>query len=235
MLLRAEGILLLTASALAQAPVAKPANDLNDLPLIEVAAQRPTQGRFAVLLTGDGGWAPVDRRIAADLTKRGIPVVGFNSAAYLRHAKTPEQTARDISRVLRTYESAWNEKRVVLIGYSRGADMLPFVVNRLDTDLKKDVDLVAMLGIGLQAGFEFHLIDLVRDIKRPSDLPTMPELLRLKGMRMLCVYGEEEKESACRDAPAGLVTAVSRKGGHHFEGDYEALGDLITSALPALK
>jgi type IV secretory pathway VirJ component len=40
---------------------------------------------------------------------------------------------------------------------------------------------------------------------------------------MLCVFGEEEPVSGCRDAPAGLLRKDMRKGGHHFDGDFDAL------------
>jgi type IV secretory pathway VirJ component len=87
-----------------------------------------------------------------------------------------------------------------------------------------------MLGLGTRAGFEFHWQDIVRTVRRPSDLPTLPELERLRGTRMLCVYGTEETDSACRDA-AELVHSVARTGTHHFDGNYRALGELIWESI----
>jgi type IV secretory pathway VirJ component len=90
-----------------------------------------------------------------------------------------------------------------------------------------------MLGLGPRANFHFHWIDLVRDTRRPDDLATLPEVERLSGgeTRLLCVYGVAERESACRDAPVGLMRAVARPDGHHFGGDYRALGDLVADAI----
>lgn len=48
---------------------------------------------------------------------------------------------------------------------------------------------------------------------------------------MVCVYGAEEKESLCRSAPPGLMTVIQRKGKHHFDGNYNALGDIVYQAI----
>jgi type IV secretory pathway VirJ component len=59
-----------------------------------------------------------------------------------------------------------------------------------------------------------------------------PELERLRGQRMICVYGTDEKDSGCRDADSTLITRVQRKGGHHFDGNFKGLGELIVQMLP---
>ena len=45
--------------------------------------------------------------------------------------------AGDLARIIRHYLQAWNKKRVVLIGYSLGADVLPFLANRLPEDVSR--------------------------------------------------------------------------------------------------
>jgi type IV secretory pathway VirJ component len=34
---------------------------------------------FAIVMTGDGGWASLDKAIAASLAEAGVPVVGWSS------------------------------------------------------------------------------------------------------------------------------------------------------------
>jgi type IV secretory pathway VirJ component len=53
-------------------------------------------------------------------------------------------------------------------------------------------------------------------------------------MNLLCIYGVEEKDSGCRDAPPGLVKELVRNGGHHFDDDFKAIGDLVFAALPKM-
>jgi type IV secretory pathway VirJ component len=230
------GVALLAARRCASQPAA----DVHDLPLVEVPARAgaPSAGTLAVLVTGDGGWAELDRAVAAGLAARGVGVVGLDARAYLSRRRTPEETAADVARVARAYLTRWegaagDGARLVLLGYSRGADLMPFVAARLPGDLRARVRLVALLGLATAANFQFHWSDLVKDTRRPDDRPVAPELERLRGMRLLCVYGTEEQDSGCRDADSTLVTRVARPGGHHFDRDYGALAALILGAMGA--
>ena len=80
---------------------------------------------LAVLLTGDGGWAAGDKSMAQALAQRGVAVVGLNSARYVDRARTPDEAASDLARIVRHFLGAWHRQRVVLIGYSRGAEPGP--------------------------------------------------------------------------------------------------------------
>jgi type IV secretory pathway VirJ component len=216
-------------AARAQAPTAADSENVNGLPLVELAA--PDTGHtFVVFLTGDGGWADIDKRIGERLAERGLPVVGFNLRDYLKERRTPDEVSRDVARVIRTYEKKWNRDRVVVVGFSRGANLAPFALSRLPEKMRSEVALVAMIGLAQAANFKWHFQDLFRDVKRPDDVPTLPEIEKLSSMRMICVYGADEKESGCRQVP-GIVKRVERTGGHHLDGDFRAVADMIVDAL----
>lgn len=59
------------------------------------------------------------------MAARGIPVVGFDSLRYFWKKRTPEGLAADLDRVLRYYGRHWGKSKLILIGYSQGADVLP--------------------------------------------------------------------------------------------------------------
>ena len=206
--------------------VAAAAPEISDLPLHEVHAGGEAQ-EFALLLTGDGGWAGLDQELAARLAANGVPTVALNSLKYFWTARTPEQTAQDVARVLRHYFAVWRAQRVLLIGYSFGADVLPFVVNRLPPDLRARVASVSLLGIDAHASFEVHVAEWVgSDDGGP---PTRPELTALTGVPVLCIYGEGETDSICPALPPGMVSRQQLGKGHHFSGDYALLADHILS------
>lgn len=209
-------------------------NDVRGLPIREIPASRPGPGNdvLVVFITGDGGWAALDKQVVAVLADHGAATVGLDSRAYLQAKRTPDEVARDVARIARHYSEAWHRNRIVLAGYSRGADLMPFALTRFPADLRQRVVLLAMLGLATHAGFEFHWQDIVRTVHRAGDLPTLPEVERLRGMRMLCIYGTGEEHSGCAAAPAGLLQTVGLKGKHHFDGDYAALGELIWKAIP---
>lgn len=206
--------------------------DVSDLPLIELPSPAPVSPAFAIMLTGDGGWATLDRKVSAELVAHGVSLVALNTRAYLSQRRTPDQAGADLIRLIRHYQKQWSKDQVLIVGYSRGADIAPFAISRLPADLKARVALVAMLALSNETNFQFHFTDIFVQTHRPSDVRTLPELERLRGMNLLCVYGADEKDSGCRDAPPGLVKGVVRNGGHHFDDNFKAIGDIVLDAMP---
>jgi type IV secretory pathway VirJ component len=207
-----------------------PVSGVGDLPLVEVAAQGPSTDLLAIILTGDGGWASLDRDIGRVLATKGVAVVGFNTLQYFWAAKSPDRAAKDLERVIHHYLKNWQRQQVVLIGYSLGAEVLPFMAGRLPVDLRKQVAAVALLGPGKTANFEFHLSDWLGGSQ--EGLPIAPEMARLKDLKVLCLYGEEESDSLCRtlNPENSQVKNIPLGGGHHFGGDYAKLAELIFTA-----
>lgn len=207
-----------------------------DLPLIELPApQAPSEknrGRFAVILSGDGGWAGLDREVAGVLKGRGIPVVGWNTLDYFWRARTPEQGGEDLARVLRHYLATWKRDHVLLIGYSLGADVLPFFANRLPPDLLGHVEVMALLGPSRSTAFEFHVTDWIGGSAGDTH-PVLPEVKKLAGHPLLCLYGKEEDDSLCPLLQQLKAETFAFGGAHHFGGNYEAVADRILNALPA--
>jgi type IV secretory pathway VirJ component len=208
---------------------AQPRRGLPDLPLIEIpapAGARPTP-QLAVLLTGDGGWATTDRGLSRALAKNGIPVVGWNSLRYFLHRRNPEGTTRDLERILRWYLPAWRRERAVLIGYSFGADVMPFLVHRLPEDLRARISLVALLGPDEKAVFRFHLSEWLGKESRDT-LPVRPEIEALRGLPILCAYGQQEARSLCKELAPGLARVLVRPGSHIIGKEY---GGIVAEIL----
>ncbi len=223
-------------SRLARAPVGdQPATDsaVRDLPLVEVPARGPATKSLVVMISGDGGWASLDRDIANVLADSGLAVVGLNALQYFWAARTPEGTATDLGRVVRHYLAAWGKDDVILAGYSRGAEVLPFVANRLPADLRSRLRLIAMVAPEQYTSFTFRAADLLFDVRRPDDVAVVPELRRVSGVPVLCFYGEGETDSACLRSPAG-TTAVPMPGGHHVGGAYTEVARRILRGLQGI-
>jgi type IV secretory pathway VirJ component len=209
-----------TRAAQAVAPLS-----LKDLPLVEVPhTGTGNDDLFAVLLSGDGGWAGIDKEVAHSLAERGIPVVGWDTLRYFWTARTPQGLARDLDRTLDYYATAWGRRRALLVGYSQGADVLPFAVNRLPATARSRILTTTLLGLGRNAAFEFHLSNWVGPA---AGLPILPEYQQMSRTNTLCVFGAGDKDSLCADFPAGTAGTVELSGGHHFDGDYDGLARMV--------
>ncbi|HEY4591384.1 MAG TPA: AcvB/VirJ family lysyl-phosphatidylglycerol hydrolase [Thermoanaerobaculia bacterium] len=200
---------------------------VNDLPLVEVPAKGGAAGgAMAVVISGDGGWAGLDREVAGALSKKGIPVVGVNSLQYFWRARTPDGIAKDLERILRHYMATWNRQEALLIGYSLGADVLPFAASRLPADVLGKVKVIALLGPSTKAEFEFHVTDWLGGGSKGQ--PVLPEVKKLGGRPpILCLHGSKESDSLCPALTAAQGRSVELPGAHHFGGDYEAVANLI--------
>jgi type IV secretory pathway VirJ component len=205
------------------APKASP-SELEDLPLVEVPASG-SGDTLALLISGDGGWAGIDKELAAEISKEGMPVIGLDSLRYFWKERTPESTAADVERILSYYLTAWKKRRVLLIGFSQGADVMPFIVNRLPSATRSRLQLVTLLSLSQSAVFEFHLQNWLGG--SDDQVPVAPEVAKMKGVRALCVYGEDDDETMCTQPEAKALQIVKLSGGHHFDGDYPNLARLI--------
>jgi type IV secretory pathway VirJ component len=210
-----------------------PPASLADLPIVVVEATPGTavpgsSDSFAVLLSGDGGWAGIDKEVAGLLADRGVPTAGVDSLRYFWTARTPAGLAQDLDRIVRYYAFHWKKKNALLVGYSQGADVLPFAVNRLPPATRALVKLTTLIGVSEHAAFEFHVANWIGS--DADGLPVAPEMIKLSAANTLCVYGDDDDESICPKVSAQNARLVKLPGGHHFGGNYLPLAQLVIGA-----
>jgi type IV secretory pathway VirJ component len=216
---------------LAVAPPPPPplVGDVADLPLVEVPAAGSGE-TFAVIISGDGGWAGIDRSLAEALAPRGIPVVGLDALRYFWTRRTPDGAARDLARIVEHYQAAWQKRRVLLIGYSLGADVLPFLATRLPPALMERTAAIALLGPGHHTAFEFHVTEWLPGGAHNAPYAVLPEVQKLTGTKILCLYGADDTDTICPALDPKAFEVVELPGGHHFGGDYARLATIILQA-----
>lgn len=192
---------------------------MRSLPLRPFPAPADSAGRaFAVVLTGDGPTGGLGKLMAGDLSRARMPSVVWHSLRYYWSPKTPEQAARDLDAVIRHYAAQWGRDRVVLVGYSMGADVLPFLVNRLPADTRARIGGVALVALAHDAVFEFRVEQWWGTSSAPRRA-TRPEVERLGDLPVLCIWARGDDKAACPQFGTAPVRVVGLTGGHHFEGD----------------
>src|SRR5215831_8886034 len=206
-----------------------PPADLQGLPLVEVAATGTPNDWFAIMLSGDGGWAGMDKEIAAELSAQGIPVAGWDSLRYFWSARTPEGLGSDLDRVLRYYAAHWKKTHALFIGYSQGADVAPFGINRLPEATRPLLGESVLIAPGLRATFEFHFGNWFGGSS--GGIPIPPEALKLDPAHTLCIHGNDEKESLCPFIQGKAAQSLGLPGAHHFNGDYKRVAAEIVKRL----
>lgn len=196
--------------------------------LIETPATAPGDA-MAVLYSGDGGWGGLDRGVAKVLAANGTPVLGVNSLRYFMTQRSPQSAADDLADQLRRHQAQWGRRKIVLVGYSFGASALPAIVPDLPADLRAQIRGLVLIGTGPAGDLKFHPANW---LNRPAadSFAVAPALEALKGLPMTCIYGDKERGDICASLPAATIRKVKLAGGHHFDGDYTALGQAVLAA-----
>ena len=207
---------------------------LPDLPVVRVKPTEPRRRLAAIIISGDGGWAGLDKQIAKSLAEAGIEVLGLDSLRFFWQRRSPDEASAALARMLEAVNGSNGAVDTVIIGYSFGADVLPFMVNRLPETHQRKIAAVVLLGPGSTAEFEFHLADWLGGT-RPDSAPTFPEAKRMRVPKLLCVQGENEKDSLCQRLTSPPVQKMVTKGSHHFGGDYHSIVEAILKLVQQIQ
>jgi type IV secretory pathway VirJ component len=199
-------------------PAKVDAGQVKNLPLVITNSKiQDRQAPVALLISGDGGWYGFEQSIADNLAKQGIPTVGLDSKKYFWKRRTPEETASDIARSLNFYGEEWGRTKFVLVGYSLGAEIVPFIVNRLPEETKSKIESVVLLSPATTTDFEIHISNMLGMGNRQNTYNTIDEIIKLQSVPTLIIFGDGEKT----EIPALLskTSVIIKKipGDHHYK------------------
>ena len=182
--------------------------DLQGLPLeqVPIDSSPSTAKLVAILITGDGGWTAIDQRVAAVLADHDVATVGWLAPRYFWQERSAAEAGRDLARVMDHFTTHGQAEQIILIGYSRGACVLPFMVNRLPRDKQTRIAEIALLGPSKKISFVMRPAEYVWRDAYEGDLDVLPEVARLPQEKLLCVYGKDEPDSICKRVDSHLAT-----------------------------
>lgn len=213
----------------------------------------PPAGRgdvMAIIYSGDGGWADLDRRLGIAFADRGIPVLGVNTFKYYWRERTPEESARQLDALMTKYAGMWGKQRVWLIGFSFGADVLPTIIGKLSPENRARITQLVLLSPSRDTTFEIelegymikqgwfkeHVKTLLQQLNPIRHYDTLPPLQALQNRPpTVCYYGLDDSDDSICSEPnlPAWVTVHAKKGGHHFDGGYAPLAGQMLEELPA--
>jgi type IV secretory pathway VirJ component len=175
-----------------------------------------SDGPIALFFSGDGGWYTFEQIIADKLAAEGIPTIGIDVKRYLWNRRTPEETAKDMADLLYYYGKEWNKTKFIVIGYSQGAEMVPFIANRLPDILKSNITSAVMLSPETSTDFEIHISNMLGLGSKQNKLNVVDEIVKMKNIPALCIFGENEKNPVpglLKDSPVKIAFIP---GDHHY-------------------
>jgi type IV secretory pathway VirJ component len=219
-------LFLVVFISLAGKSMAMPKSGVGDLPLIITKARNDSLS-FAILISGDGGWTSWDQSLVNSLAEKGISTVGLDARKYFWSKKTPEETAIAIAEVMRYYSQLWKKQTCMLMGYSFGADLIPFVAGHLPNDLRNKLQGLILLSPDTKADFEVHIADMLNFVSSSDTYDVVKEVNKKAINKMLCVFGDEESPASITAFKTSVATVKVLHGDHHYNNNFKAATDLI--------
>jgi len=228
-----------------------------DESLVEVPAApgaTPLQGRedvVAIFYSGDGGWRDLDQSLGKIIASHGIPVEGISLLQYYWREKSPEVSAADLDALIARVTAQPGKKRVWLIGFSFGADVIPTIVGKLSPEGRARVAQIVLLSPSKDVNFEIEMAGYISAregkwktwtqnisqwINPVKHYDAMPPLAALDNHPPVsCYYGVKDKDDTiCADPKLpSWIKVYEKTGDHHFDYHYEGLAQQMIRDLPA--
>ena len=197
-----------------------------DLPLTLIPSAVKENLPLVFFISGDGGWTSFDQAISEKLAENGMPVVGLDAQKYFWNEKQPMEASGEIATAVEHYMQQWNRKSFVLIGYSFGACVAPFIANNFPGPLKEILKGVYCFSPDETGDFEIHISDMI-SIKNIEKYNVLNELKKIKSLNPVCIFGNEEDIELRDHFSSTGIRVELLPGNHHYDNDFNAVEAVI--------
>jgi len=194
--------------------VANPATAQSTMPLKEWTTK--SDSLMVFYISGDGGMNSFSTSLCNSINQSGHNLTALDAKSYFWRKKTPEKSAADVAAYIQSQPSS---RQIVLIGYSFGADVLPFIVNRLPDAVLRRVRSVIMLSPSNSTDFEIKISGML-GFGGKGDWDVAAEIGRLRSQKNVIIAGSDEKSDYANKKNRNY-SFQTLPGGHHF-GDNAA-------------
>lgn len=198
----------------------------NNLPIIY--QQGNEEKPLIFYITGDGGFNAFSKGIIKDFQQKGYEIHALNSKQYFWKKKTPEQTTKDVEGYLKERMLQRNNQEIIFIGFSFGADVTPFIYNRLTDDLKKKTGKLFFIGPSKSTDFAVHMKEFFGAEPKGSQL-VVPEINKIHHVPITLILTNAE----IKNFPFQHITLKQNykllkiATSHHFDGNTKMLTDIL--------
>jgi len=187
-------------------------------------------------ISGDGGFNKFSTSFMQGLNKQGYAVIGLNAKSYFWTKKNPQDAANAIEAAITDTNKQWSEKNrsqkkksIVLMGFSFGADVAPFMFTHFSQSLHSKVSRIILLSPSPKTDFEVHVLQMLGWGKNSGE--SVPAEINKITRPVTFIVGDDEKEFPFSEITIKNKQIIKMPGGHHYDGDVDALYKKIISLI----
>jgi type IV secretory pathway VirJ component len=180
-------------------------------------------------ISGDGGFNKFSTSFMQTLNKQGYAVIGLNAKDYFWTQKKPKEAAVAIEAAIDESNKQWKRNSIVLIGYSFGADVAPFMLTNFSPALASKVSRLILLSPSPKTDFEIHVMQMLGWGKSSGE--SVPAEINKITKPVVFIVGDDEKEFPFSQLTIKNKQIIKMPGGHHYDGDVNALSKQIVAQI----
>lgn len=184
---------------------------------------------LVLYLSGDGGINRFSTDLCETIHNSGFEVYALNSRSYFYSRKTPEETARVLGDFLTEKLNGRPNQQIVLIGYSFGGDVLPFILNRLETPIHDKILVSFIIASSGSTDFEIHWADILGGNSKRS-LDVISEINKMGAERLVLISSIDDRNLDMSRISL-KYTRETLPGGHHFDGNTDEIAKVILNHI----
>lgn len=185
----------------------------------------------AFMISGDGGWTNFDQSLSEAIAGKGIPVIGLDAQQYFWNVKTPDETAFEVTKAVEHYMQQWKKNSFILIGYSFGAGIVPFISKRISDQLKPSLRAVFSLSPDEMCDFEIHVTDMLNVESSSDKFDVINEIKSIRSLNPVCIFGQEENETLRSHFSETGSKVLVIPGSHHYNNDFDLIANKIFTCI----
>lgn len=176
-------------------------------------------------ISGDGGFNKFSISFMQTLNKEGYAVIGLNAKEYFWSKKKPQEAATAIEAAINESNKEWKRKNIILIGYSFGADVAPFMLTHFSPGMAEKVSRLILLSPSTKTDFEIHVMQMLGWGKDAGE--SVPAEIDKVSAPVTVITGDDETEFPFNQLKTKNKQLVKMPGGHHYDGDTNALSKQV--------
>lgn len=199
----------------------------NDLPL-QYTDNSDTSKPLIIYISGDGGMNSFTNSLIKWLNKKGYAVLALDAKDYFWHKKDPQEFASAMNTSIINYLDSKKKNSFIVLGYSFGADVSPFLATRLSSSLRSKCKELMLLSPSTNTSFEIKVLDMLG--WGSSKGKNVVNELNKVNAPVVFFFGNDEK-----NFPLNEITikkqVVIMEGGHHYDNNIDDLASKIVSKI----
>jgi type IV secretory pathway VirJ component len=120
----------------------------------------------------------------------------------------------------------WDRSSFILVGYSFGAGVVPFIANNFPDQLKGKIKGVYCFSPDKTSDFEIHISDML-SMNTKEKYNVLNELKIIIPFNPVCIFGSKEDAKLKKQFFIKGIRIESLPGEHHYNNDYNAIAGIM--------